>query len=142
MKRDQQLVNAQTNVNRAVHTMNAMRSREDNDLGDPNEYILAQIDEAITALREARKGYKRKACEAAVKGTKPTITCKDTDDPEYWAARLNAADQKACESLIDAMLELSTRLACKAIPHPGVSDRITEAMDLYYERFGDCYIPF
>ena len=71
-----------------------------------------------------------------------TITCRDTDDPEYWGARLNAADREDYEALLDSMLGLSARLASKGIPAPWVSERMAEGMDIYLARFGDAYVPF
>lgn len=56
----------------------------------------------------------------------PTLTCQDTDDPEYWADRLNAADKEDCERLLYAMLRLGLRLQDKGIPTPGC-DLTTEA---------------
>lgn len=70
------------------------------------------------------------------------ITCRDTDDSEYWLARLNAADQDECDILIDSMLGLSIRLNRKGISANFLSKRIDEGMDLYLDRFGVPYIPF
>lgn len=59
--REQKLVNAQTEVNRAVFLMNARNNRPhhslltDADLMD--EKIRIHIDCAITALKLAREGY-------------------------------------------------------------------------------------
>jgi hypothetical protein len=75
-------------------------------------------------------------------GTASTITCRDADDPEYWGARLKAQDRKDCEALMDSMLGLAVRRNAKNARAPWVSDRVKEGMDIYFERFGETYVPF
>lgn len=70
------------------------------------------------------------------------ITCRDTDDSEYWLARLNAADREDCEALLDAMFGLGSRLYMRCIPHAHVADRQAEGMRVFAERFGEPFVPF
>lgn len=72
----------------------------------------------------------------------PTITCRDTDDREYWADRLNAADQEDCEALLFSMLKLGIRLRDKGIPAPGTDARLDEGEAIYAARFGEVFVPF
>ncbi len=74
--------------------------------------------------------------------TIPIITCRDTDDQEYWAARLFAADCDDCEALLDSMLDLSMRMTRKGIPAPWLSERMMEGKVIYLARFSESYVPF
>ncbi|BFM18750.1 hypothetical protein R50073_49330 (plasmid) [Maricurvus nonylphenolicus] len=56
--REQQLVNAQVWVNRAVHHMNCQMSGDDSGYGVPSDEQIAEcIKGAIESLVESRKGY-------------------------------------------------------------------------------------
>lgn len=55
MRKEQQLVNAQIAVNRAVHLMNTRTGY----YAGTRKQILVHIDEAIEHLKDARKRYKR-----------------------------------------------------------------------------------
>lgn len=55
------------------------------------------------------------------------LTCRDTNDPQYWADRLRAADKGDCERLLDAMFDLRLGMRAKGIPTPGADARFDEA---------------
>lgn len=70
------------------------------------------------------------------------LTCRDTNDPQYWADRLRVADKEECERLLYAMFGLKYRMRAKGIPTPGADARCDEGVALFEERFGEFYAPF
>lgn len=55
MRGHQELVNAQVNVNRCVFEINKPGNSELSNYKINNEYLIIQIDEAITQLRRAKE---------------------------------------------------------------------------------------
>lgn len=74
--------------------------------------------------------------------TETDLTCRDTNDPQYWADRLRAADKGECERLLDAMFGLKYRMRIKGIPTPGANARCDEGVAIFEQRFGGFYVPF
>jgi len=128
-------------------------------LHDPDNNILngASIDDGVrpwdVTYRLPYQTIDPKKEEAAektlvAKGVVPEraaaleLTCRDTDDPEYWAERLRGADKGDCERLLDAMFDHRMNMMMKGIPTPGADARCDEGLAIFQERFDEGYLPF
>jgi len=128
-------------------------------LHDPDNNILngASIDDGVRPWdvsyrlppryidpekEEAAQAYLVFNAFEAEPQTETDLTCRDTNDPQYWADRLRAADKGECERLLDAMFDLRLGMRAKGIPTPGADARCDEGMALFEERFGEHYLPF
>lgn len=128
-------------------------------LHDPDNNILngASIDDGVRPWDVSYRlpsryidPEKEKAADAypvfnafeAEPQTETDLTCRDTNDPQYWADRLRAADKGECERLLDAMFGLKYRMRVKGIPTPGANARCDEGVAIFEQRFGGGYVPF
>lgn len=72
----------------------------------------------------------------------PILTCRDTDDKDYWEDRLNKADRNICEKMLGELIEIIARRAVRGIPSYWLEDRRIEGENIFHARFGENFIPF